>query len=33
MPDTSFASVSINLQDIERIARKLDLLPAFIAGV
>ena len=33
MTDTSFASVSINLQDIERIARKLDLLPAFSAGV
>lgn len=33
MPDTDFASVSINLQDIERIARKLDLLPAFSAGI
>jgi hypothetical protein len=33
MADTDFASISINLQDIERIARKLDLLPAFVAGV
>ena len=33
MADIDFASITINLQDIERIARKLDLLPAFVAGV
>jgi hypothetical protein len=32
MPDSTF-SVSINLADIERVARKLDLLPAFSAGI
>jgi hypothetical protein len=32
MPD-EIISVSINLADIERVARKMNLLPAFIAGI